>query len=275
MQLRVDDCTHLNSWLHQWDARFKLIGLLGLMIAFATVDSLWLVPWMGLVVLLLYKLSQLPLSFLIRRLRYPGLFLVGVLLFIPWVSGRIPLWQWGPFTLWQEGCLAALLIAGRFLCSVTVGFIILGTTPFVTLVKAVRSLGLPPLLTDMMLLAYRYLFEILANSNRMRRAMTLRGFGYQGPPSYPPGQTRSNRPPRFQQIQTLAAVTGTLFIRSYEQAERVYNAMRLRGYGYRPSQVQVFQSYSPHRTSQTLRWDAIALIVTLLVATSLILVNHL
>ncbi|NER00881.1 MAG: cobalt ECF transporter T component CbiQ, partial [Cyanothece sp. SIO2G6] len=206
MKLRVDDCTHLDSWLHQWDARFKLVSLLGLMAAFATVDSLWLLPWMGLVVAVLYKCSQLPLSFLTQRLRYPGLFLLGVLFCIPWVSGHTALWQWGPFTLWQEGCLVALLIAGRFICSVTVGFIILGTTPFVTLVKAVRSLGLPPLLTDMMLLAYRYLFEILAHSNRMRRAMTLRGFGYQAQTQK--SSTKANTPGRSQQVQTLAAVTG-------------------------------------------------------------------
>ncbi|MEL6936120.1 MAG: energy-coupling factor transporter transmembrane component T, partial [Cyanobacteria bacterium J06607_17] len=31
--------------------------------------------------------------------------------------------------------------------------------------------------------------------------------------------------------QQLAAVTGTLLVRSYEQSERVYKAMRLRGYG--------------------------------------------
>ena len=31
--------------------------------------------------------------------------------------------------------------------------------------------------------------------------------------------------------QQLAAVMGTLLVRSYEQSERVYKAMRLRGYG--------------------------------------------
>ena len=268
MRIRLDDCTHLDSWVHQWDARFKLMALLGLMMAFASVRSIWLLPWMGLIVIGLYALSQLPLSFLTTRLRYPGLFLLGIIVLIPWLSGSTPLWQWGPLTLWQEGCLAALLIAGRFLCSVTVGFILLGTTPFLTLVKAMRSLGLPMLLTDMMLLSYRYLFEILENLDRMRRAMTLRGFNHRyraAHASYPSLRHRLN---------TLAIVTGTLFIRSYEQAERVYHAMRLRGYGYRTVKPTTVQAYAPSRATGGYGWDAIALCGTLLAAIGLIVANY-
>jgi cobalt/nickel transport system permease protein len=33
-------------------------------------------------------------------------------------------------------------------------------------------------------------------------------------------------------VQQLATLTGSLLIRSYERSERVYKAMRLRGYGY-------------------------------------------
>lgn len=299
MNIQFDDCTDLNSWVHQWDARFKVIGLVGLMMTFATVRTLWLLPGMILIVGILYWLSRLPLSFLRARLRYPGLFLVGIVLFIPWLSGQTPLWQWGPMTLWQEGLLLSVLIAGRFLCSVTLGFIVLGTTPFLTLVKALGSLGVPALLTDMMLLSYRYLFEILANFDRMRRAMALRGFRSVSSPQrfswrspQPSGAqssgtavTRERFSPRtlMNQITIIATLAGTLFIRSYEQAERVYQAMRLRGYGYRPRQ------FTPNRLSAWTRlttigqgsdglsdyvWDAIALLVSLAVAISLLVANY-
>ena len=299
MKIQFDDCTDLNSWVHQWDARFKVIGLVGLMMAFAAVKSLWLLPWMLLIVGGLYRLSGLPLSFLQTRLRYPGLFLVGLVLFIPWLSGETPLWQWGPLTLWQEGVLLSLLITGRFLCSVTLGFIVLGTTPFLNLVNALRTLGVPALMTDMMVLSYRYLFEILANLDRMQRAMTLRGFR-----ATPSPQRFSGRSPHFStdqsfrltifgrsltnQITILATLAGTLFIRSYEQAERVYQAMRLRGYGYRPQRLTPRRdSHSPTGFSgvsavyrsvsgwvSTYGWDAIALLFSVLIAGSLIAANH-
>ena len=287
MKIQFDDCTDLDSWVHQWDARFKVISLVGLMMAFAAVKSLWLLPWMILIVGLLYRLSGLPLSFLHTRLRYPGLFLVGIVLFIPWLSGETSLWQWGPLTLWQEGLLSALMIAGRFLCSVTLGFIVLGTTPFLSLVKALGSLGVPALLTDMMLLSYRYLFEILANFERMRRAMTLRGFRALASPSRSStnaatGTVHSRS--LGNQITILATLAGTLFIRSYEQAERVYQAMRLRGYGYRPHRVSNHRAYRSYTASPThsqssggrwqYTWDTIALLFSGLVGIGLLVANY-
>lgn len=287
MKIQFDDCTDLDSWVHQWDARFKIIGLVSLMMAFAMVQSLWLLPWMILVVASLYFLSRLPRSFLGQRLRYPGFFLMGIVLFMPWLSGETPLWQWGPLTLWQEGCLTAVLIAGRFLCSVTLGFIVLGTTPFLTLVKAMRSLGMPALLTDMMLLAYRYVFEIFDTFNRMRRAMTLRGFRYHASSHHASAhRAYAHGTPHYRSwhhpLTVLATVTGTLFIRSYEQAERVYQAMRLRGYGCgvgSPS-AETYRAprFSPAATSSVwisqYMWDGMALLLTLLISTSLLLANY-
>lgn len=283
MKIRFDDCTDLDSWVHRWDARFKIIGLVGLMMAFATVKSLWLLPSMILIVGLLYRFASLPFSFLKERLRYPGLFLVGIVLFIPWLSGHTPIWQWGPIILWKEGLLASLLISVRFLCSVTIGFIVLGTTPFLTLVKAMRSLGVPVILTDMMLLSYRYLFEILANLDRMRRAMSLRGFCAK--PSFHPKTPSTSREVGAQrslgnQITILATLAGTLFIRSYEQAERVYHAMRLRGYGYRthPAPSNSAFIFSTGRPSaehpSAYLWDTIALMLALGLSASILGANY-
>jgi cobalt/nickel transport system permease protein len=86
-----------------------------------------------------------------------------------------------------------------------------------------RRLGLPVILADMTLLAYRYLYEIADTLATMQQAMRLRGFG----------QARQ-RWLRIngQAMQQRAMLAGNLLIRSYEQSERVYKAMRLRGYGY-------------------------------------------
>lgn len=228
MRLVMDEFAHLDSPIHRWEPRCKLLGLMTLMFAFAFVERGWLVPVMLAIALLLYALSRLPLSFLQSRLRYPGYFLLGVVALLPFFSGQTVLWQMGPLALRQEGLAALLLIAGRFLSIITMGFILLGTTPFLTLVSTLRSLGLPPVLADMTLLTYRYLFDLAETLSRMKLAMRLRGFG----------QARSGDRlplvPRFPDLTGLSALAGTLLIRSYEQSERVYKAMRLRGYGYMP-----------------------------------------
>ncbi len=225
----------LRSPLHRWDPRPKLIGLGALIFAFAFVETVILLPIMLLVTLSLFWISRLPWRFLLNRLRYPGLFLAMVTILLPFLSGETVIWSWGPLALRAEGCVAALLIGCRFLCILTLSLILLGCTPFLTLVKGLRSLGLPSILTDMMLLSYRYLAEITQDLHRMQQAMYLRGFGYR-----PPGSEQSildRVRNSMGDLKRLASLTGTLLIRSYERSERVYQAMRLRGYGLYPLQI--------------------------------------
>ncbi|NEQ49543.1 MAG: cobalt ECF transporter T component CbiQ [Leptolyngbya sp. SIO3F4] len=216
MRLTLDTYAGLHSPVHHWWPRSKLIGLGGLMLGFASIQHIQLVPVCLLLTALVYSLSRLPWSFLGSRLRYPGLFLLGLVIALPLLSGSVILWQWGPLAIRQEGLMAMVLISGRFLSIVTIGIVLLGTTPLLTLIDSFVSLGLPKLLAEMTLLSYRYLFDMAEQLANLRQAMRLRGF-------LPKGNRQS--------WQQLSAVAGTLLVRSYEQSEQVYKAMRLRGYG--------------------------------------------
>jgi cobalt/nickel transport system permease protein len=207
-----------DSPIHRWAVRPKLVSLLALMFAIAIVQELVLVPFALITVAVLYGLSQLPLSYLGRRLPYPGLFIGAMVGVLPFTTGTTLLWEWGWLALRLEGLQTAALVVGRFLAILITGFILLGTTPFLDILKALRRLGMPPLLTDMTLLTYRYLYDVAAQLALMQRAMGLRGFGY---------RRRSLR----HQWSRLAALLGTLLLRSYERSQRIYKAMRLRGHG--------------------------------------------
>ena len=210
------------SPLHTWTPRLKLLSLGLLMFAFAAIRQLPLIlPMLG-VTAVVYALSGLPLAFLLKRLRYPGLFILMVVLVLPLTSGNTILWQQGPLAIRQEGLMAMSLVVSRFVCILTLGFVLLGTTPFVTLLRSLRSLGLPALLTDMTLLTYRYLFETADMLSTMQRSMRLRGFGH---------TKRRWFSLHRQDMQRLVGLLGTLLIRSYERSEKIYTAMRLRGYG--------------------------------------------
>ncbi len=256
MKFGLDEYASLNSPVHQWEPRYKLIALLALIFAFAFVEDIRLVLPMLFVTGILVFLSQLPLSFIWRRLRYPGLVLVGMVALLPWVAGDTVLWQWGFLKLRLEGCLSLLLIASRFLAIVITSIVLLGTTPFLTTINSLRSLGIPAILADMMLLSYRYLYELGDTLNTMNRAMHLRGFGY---------NSRSFLFfPNPKKLRTLASLAGTLLVRSYEQAEQVYKAMRLRGYG---SGGSISGGKLAKKHHQQGNWgSAIALAMTLLVA---------
>jgi cobalt/nickel transport system permease protein len=226
------------SPIHRWAVRSKLLSLLTLMFAIALVRHLVLIPWALGLVLALYIASQLPLSYLLRRLPYPGLFIIAMVGLLPWVSGETVLWQWQWLTLRLEGLQSAVLIMGRFLAIVTTGFILLGTTPFLDIVQTLRSWGLPSLLTDMALLTYRYLYDIATQLAAMQQAMHLRGYGL-------------HRQQVRRQWGWIVALFGSLLLRSYERSQRIYKAMHLRGYGQRTGHYQQPALSSPSHPDQS------------------------
>jgi len=240
----LDAYAYLKSPIHRWEPRCKLIALLALIFAFAFVQQLILLPAMVLVTLSYYAISRLPGAFLLKRLRYPGFFLAAIAVLLPFNVGNIVIWQLGFLSLRQEGLLALILIVTRFLCILTVGLILFGTAPFLTSIKAMRSLGLPSVLADMMLLSYRYIEQFGEDLARMQTAMRLRGF-------------RANKLSR-RNLTVLASLAGSLLVRSYEQSQQVYQAMILRGYGCVPSRRH--QLFKIHAS------DLIGLLVTCVVA---------
>jgi cobalt/nickel transport system permease protein len=213
----LDKYARLGSSLHRWDPRCKLVGLIILMFAFSFVQDLQLLPAMLAVTSGLYAVSRMPLAFLLTRLRTPGIFVVVVAILLPFLSGTTVIARIGPLSLRQEGTLAMSLIVAKFTSILTISLVLFGTAPFLTTIKAMRALGLPATLTDMTLLSYRYLHEIGDDLETMEKAMGLRGFRV---------RRLSGRA-----LGVLASLAGTLLVHSYEQSERVYKAMVLRGYG--------------------------------------------
>jgi len=228
MKLRIDEYTNLNSPFHRWDARYKLIGLMTLIFAFSFVRDLRMLPAMAAVTATIYVISKLPLPFMLRRLRYPSFFLLAVVLTLPLLSGQTIIMSIGPIDLRQEGLLAALLIATRFLCIVTIGLVLFSTTPLLNNIKAMRALGLPAIMADMAFLAFRYLQEIGQDLSRMQTSMRLRGF--------------HKRRFSARGLRILAWLSGSILVHNYERSEWVYKAMILRGYGHAPHPQGEFQT---------------------------------
>ena len=228
MKLILDRYAYLDSPVHRWQQSYKLIGLLSLIFAFAFVQNIWLLPIMVIVTTVLFSLSKIPFSFLIKRLRYPSWFILAVILFLPFVSGETPIFQLGFLTVKSEGCWQALLVSVRFFCILTVSLVMFGTAPFLSSIKAMRSLGLPKVIVDMSLLSYRYLEELSETLTTMQRAMKLRGF-------QPKGFSRRN-------LEVFSQLTGSILIRSYDRSLRIYQAMILRGYGSQPKKKRQLES---------------------------------
>ena len=249
MKLALDRYAYLDSVIHHWEQRSKLVGLFALIFAFACVEHLVLLPAMAIITATLFYLSRLPFSFLLTRLRYPGWFILGVVIFLPFVAGKTVIFSLGFLEIKQEGCLQVLLIVTRFLCILTVSLILFGTAPFLTTIKAMQNLGLPQTIVDMMLLTYRYLEELGSILKTRQRAMKMRGFNNK---SFSP-----------RNLKTLASLTGSLLVTSYEKSKLVYQAMLLRGYGQKLSSTSKLNPL----TSQS----KIAFLITLVLSLGLVI----
>jgi cobalt/nickel transport system permease protein len=176
-----------------------------------------ILPAMVAITFTIYIVSGLPVSFILRRIRYPSFFLVIVILILPFVSGQTVIAGLGPLDLRVEGLLSVILITVRFLSILTISLVLFGTAPFLDTIKAMRALGLPAIIADMVLLSFRYLHEIGSDLRRMRISARLRGF--------------HSRRFRFCSLKIPAWLSGSIIVRSYERSELIYKAMILRGYG--------------------------------------------
>lgn len=118
-------------------------------------------------------------------------------------------------SLFQPGGAAvfATMAARSTLCLLT-ALTFAAITPFADLVDALRQLRVPALLITTIALMHRYLFVLLDESQRMRRARQARTF------------TTSRR----RQWSNLASVAAQLFLRASDRADRIYAAMCARGW---------------------------------------------
>ncbi len=213
--MRLEDLAVLDSPIHRWEPRTKLIGLIIFIFTIAFLSQIRLLLIALSIAGLLFAISKIPLSFLLKSLRIPAFFIAIIGIMLIFFSSGTTLFSIGPINIKKEGLEAAATIGIRFFSIITLVIVLFGTTQFVSLMKALRSFGLSNILIDMAIFTYRYLFELLEQLEQLQLSMRLRGF-------------KKNK---LKNITKIASLMGTLLIRSYEKSERVYNAMALRGYG--------------------------------------------
>lgn len=192
---------HHDSPVHRLPAWAKLWAALAMIVGTVLAPWEWRGWFIGMVGLLSLALlfSQIAIWFLIRRLLLLSPFVLGVIL----VNA-----------LHAPGHGNWLALAARSgLCLFTV-VLLANTTPFGKILGALRSARVPALLVTTLALMHRYLFVLLDESERMRRARASRTF-------------QSQHRARWHVLGTLV---GQLFVRASERAERIYSAMCARGW---------------------------------------------
>ncbi|MCP4136070.1 MAG: cobalt ECF transporter T component CbiQ [bacterium] len=215
MHVDIDKYAQLSSGIHCWDSRCKIVSFLALVLVIAitrTIPGALAGLFLALVLMIV---SRLPLLFLLNKVKVALLFLVPLFLLLPLTSGGKELYTWSVLSLYYDGLYMAGLIGIKTTAIILLFTVMMSSATFTETASALRTLKIPVKLLNMILFTYRYLFVYFDDLRKMKTALTLRGF-----------RSRS----RIRSWISSANLIGSMLIRSYEQTERVYNAMILRGY---------------------------------------------
>jgi cobalt/nickel transport system permease protein len=224
----IDHYLKLQSPIHGLDGRVKLVFTLAYILccSFLPVGA-WLSYILLLAILvILMLLADVGISYVIKRslLSLPFLFAAIPLVFQASETDLFSFSIWDQMiTVYQEGFIRFVSIGIKSWLSITAAILLASTTSFSELLQAMRALGIPRLLVSIFGLMWRYLFLIVEEADRLVRARTSRS-GRNSITSKRKGGTLSWR------AKVTGGMAGSLFIRSLERSEQVYNAMLARGY---------------------------------------------
>ncbi|WP_431191429.1 cobalt ECF transporter T component CbiQ [Funiculus sociatus] len=205
-----------NTPWHSLAPRTRVLCTLLLVFAIALTPNgrWWTWAIYGLGVLTIIRLSRVTGTVLLKRIAVEFAFIGAVLLGTLFREGGEVIWSWGPLRITTVGLMVLGSVTLKALLSLIILNVLTLTTSIPALLNALVALRVPPLLVAILASMYRYIGVLIGEFNAMRRAAASRNL------------MGSNRWQRL----VIGNMMGSLFIRTYERGDRVYQAMLARGY---------------------------------------------
>lgn len=222
----IDRYASLDSPLHRFDPRAKLIAFLFLIFSVVLIPDLK-IAFIGLFfAVFMLILSRIPLTFVLHYLKWVAMFVLSLFVVLAFTFPGEEIATFYFLSIAAEGLYTGSLITIRAFSAIILIFPMIGTMRFDTTIKALDRLKVPNSLVQMFMFTYRYIFVFIDEFQRIWMAMESRGF-----------KLRTT----LYALRTIGKALGMLFVRSYERTERVYWAMRSRGYTGDPKTLVEFE----------------------------------
>jgi cobalt/nickel transport system permease protein len=212
-----------DSAVHRAPAEVKVVCLLVFVLAVVATprELFWPYGIYALIVLTVWRFAGIPLRWILPRMLIEAPFLILAVL-LPFSEGGERVEVAG-LALSVSGLYAAWGIVVKGTLGVAASLTVAATTSAREIPVALSRLGVPALVTSMLVLMIRYIDVLAAEVSRIRVARVSRG----------------DSPRVLHQAGAIAKGIGALFLRSYERGERVYLAMLSRGFDGRVPEVAV------------------------------------
>jgi cobalt/nickel transport system permease protein len=210
---RLDLLAESDTFVHRLDPRVKLITTLLFIIYVVSFDKYEinrLLPFF-LFPIFLIVIAGLPFGYLMRKLIIVSPFVLFIGIFNPFFDQDI-LVRIGTLNI-SGGWVSLVSILLRFVLTVGAALLLIATTGFPAICMALDKLGAPKIFAVLLLMLYRYLFILIEESIRMKRAYTLRAFSK-----------------KKLQFQVFKQLLGNLLLHTLDRAQRIHMAMLSRAF---------------------------------------------
>ena len=204
-----------SSFLHRLDARVKLLAGLALVVVIALCRT-FPTACAGLVLALLLVLAaNLNLKMVSKRVLLVNGFVLFLWFTLPLTYPGTTVFALGPLEFSREGIVITALITVKTNATVLMLISLVATSSLAALGQALVRLRVPTKLCLLLLFSYRYIFVIHQEYLRLVRAARLRCF---------------KASTDLHTYRTTGYLFGMTLIKSHHRAQRVKQAMALRGF---------------------------------------------
>ncbi len=211
-----EDAAHARGLLQGIDPRVKLVGMMALVVASALshrVDTLLELLAVGVG---LAMMSRVSLWSLARRVWLVA-FVFSFMIAAPamFLTPGVVVWRWGWLAATAPGVHTAALLVLRVEAAVTLSTLLVLTTPWMWLLKALRTLWVPVEVIALLAMTHRYVVLLAETANQMFESRQSRMVG-----------RVKGREQRHMMINT----GGVLLSKTMAMGDEVYMAMLARGF---------------------------------------------
>ena len=203
------------TWVHALDPRLRLCTAFLLSCAFAAIGNCRALIYGLVASAFLLLCSRPPFRPLLRRLAGANLFLLFLWLTVPCFTPGHTLFSLGPLVFSQEGLTLVTQITLKANAITLLFLACVATIPISLFGHALQSLGLPLKLVYLLLFTYRAIFLLAEEWAHLQVSLKLHNF-----------VPRSN----LHSYRTFGYLFGMTIARSIDRAQRVHEAMLLRGF---------------------------------------------
>jgi cobalt/nickel transport system permease protein len=228
--LDADGLAARPGFLQKLDPRVKLGIMLGLIILAVYVTSLGVLVLLFLLAVALALGSRIPIARLARQawlgvLVFTGLIALPAVFLVPGDAlFTLPILSW---TATLQGARSAAFLLGRSETAATFALLLVLSTPWPHLLKAMRAFRVPVAIVVVLGMTHRYVFVLLQAASQMIEARRSRLVGHMSP--------RDRR-------RLATATAGTLLGKALETSTEVHLAMISRGYRGEPRLLEDFRT---------------------------------